>query len=222
MRVGGGAFLEELEKRRDSALVDDDLLVPVVVEGEGGELVGGVDPGLDLAHLNGGDEGPDPGHDRIVAGDGREGEIGSVGVEDGEEPLHVADGGLKKVRDLAKISGRGDGEDLAEDAAVLALADESEGAVEVLHDVGDDSADGALVDGGGGGGYPNRGAEHLGEAVNLLGELGAVLLGGLGLLGGLDDAVGEEDRERELLLQGLLLVNARHCCTEKVCFTFLQ
>lgn len=123
MGLGGGALLEKLEQRSNPSLHDDHLLVAVVVTRERPELVGSVGAVLGLAHLDGGDEGPDPGEDGVVAGDGGEGEVSAVGVEDRKQPLHVADGGLQEARDLAEVGSGGDGEDLAEDATMLALAD---------------------------------------------------------------------------------------------------
>jgi hypothetical protein len=96
--LGGGALLEKLEQRSNPSLLDDHFLVAVVVARERPELIGGVGTVLRLAHLDGGDEGPDPGEDGVVAGDGREGEVSaSVGVEDRKQPLHVADGGLQEA-----------------------------------------------------------------------------------------------------------------------------
>lgn len=135
--------------------------------------------------------GPYPSEDRVVACNGWEGKIGALGIEDAEEPLHVAVGRFEKVPDLPEVGGGGYGEDLAEDATVtLAAADEGEGALEVLGDLGDDAADGALVEGlGGGGGGAHGGAEVVAEQLDLLGEFGAVHLGRLGLLGEFYDSV---------------------------------
>lgn len=134
---------------------------------------------------------PDPAENWVVAGDRRQGEVGAVGLEHGEKPLHVSDGRFQKVRDFPEIGGGGYGEDLSEDPTVLAFPDQSQSPVEVLRHVSDNSADGSLVEGLSGGGDSDGGSEHLGEAVDLLGEVGAVQLGGLGLLGRFDDPIGE-------------------------------
>jgi hypothetical protein len=94
---------------------DLNKLVPVVVLGEKREFLGRVGPVLGLAHEDGG--GVDP-KNRVVAGDGRERKIGpTLGIEDGEQPLHVSNRRFEKVRDLSKIGGGGDREHLAEYAA---------------------------------------------------------------------------------------------------------
>ncbi|GMY32766.1 hypothetical protein FCV25MIE_28008 [Fagus crenata] len=84
---------------------DLNKLVPVVVLGEKREFLGRVGPVLGLAHEDGG--GVDP-KNRVVAGDGRERKIGpTLGIEDGEQPLHVSNRRFEKVRDLSKIGGGG-------------------------------------------------------------------------------------------------------------------
>uniref|UniRef100_A0A2N9IAG4 Uncharacterized protein n=1 Tax=Fagus sylvatica TaxID=28930 RepID=A0A2N9IAG4_FAGSY len=75
---------------------DLNKLVPVVVLGEKREFLGGVGPVLGLAHEDGG--GVDP-KNRVVAGDGRERKIGpTLGIEDGEQPLHVSNRRFEKNR----------------------------------------------------------------------------------------------------------------------------
>ena len=67
--------------------------------------------------------GPNPGENRVVAGDGRERKIGpTLGIEDGEQPLHVSNRRFEKVRDLSEIGCGGDREHLAEYAAVFAFS----------------------------------------------------------------------------------------------------
>ncbi|TKY74551.1 hypothetical protein E2542_SST03314 [Spatholobus suberectus] len=60
----------------------------------------------------------------------------------------VANGGLEVSEELAKISDTNDGDDIVEDVAALALADEGEGAIEVFGDLGGDAVDEALVERG--------------------------------------------------------------------------
>ena len=88
---------------------DLNKLVPIVVLGERREFLGRVGPVLGLAHEDGGGVGPNPGENRVVVGDGRERKIGpTLGIEDGEQPLHVSNRRFEKVRDLSKIGGGGD------------------------------------------------------------------------------------------------------------------
>ena len=69
-------------------MYDLNKLVPVLVLGEKREFLGRVGPVLGLAHEDGG--GVDP-KNRVIAGDGRERKIGpTLGIEDGEQPLHVS------------------------------------------------------------------------------------------------------------------------------------
>lgn len=72
---------------------------------------------------------------------------------------------------------------MAEGTTVTTLASKGEGTFEGLSDVGGDTADGTVVDGGVGcGGETNEGAEHLGETVDLFGQFGAFEFGRLGFL----------------------------------------
>lgn len=116
---------EQLEKRRDPAFVDDDLLVPVVVFGQRSELESRVGSILRLTHVKHSGVGPNPRQNRVVARYRRQGKVGSVvGIVDREQPLHVANGRLEKVRDLAEVGRGGDREHLPKHAAVLAFSNQ--------------------------------------------------------------------------------------------------
>ena len=53
--------------------------------------------------------GLNPGENWVVAGDGREIKIGpTLGIEDGEQALHISNRRFEKVRDLSKIRGGSD------------------------------------------------------------------------------------------------------------------
>ena len=70
---------------------DLNKLVPVVVLSERREFLGRVGPVLGLAYEDGGGVGPNLGENRVIAGDGKERKIGpTLGIEDGEQPLHVS------------------------------------------------------------------------------------------------------------------------------------
>ena len=88
---------------------DLNKLVPVIVLSERREFLGRVSLVLGLAYEDGGGVGPNPGENRVIAGDGKERKIGpTLGIEDGEQPLHVSNRRFEKVRDLSKIGGGGD------------------------------------------------------------------------------------------------------------------
>jgi len=126
LSIRGRSFLEKLEEGGHSTFLQDDEFCTVVVSGEGAKFSGRFSPVLGLTQLKSVGEGPDPCKDGVVAGDGGKGDIGALlGVQDAEEPHHVAVGRFQKVPDLAEVGGGDYGEDLAEDAAVsLALAHE--------------------------------------------------------------------------------------------------
>lgn len=75
--------------------------------------------------MNRGDEGPDPGQNRVITRDRRQRELDTaaaltVGAEDAEQPLEVPGGSVEEAPELPEIGGASDGDDAAEDALVLA------------------------------------------------------------------------------------------------------
>ena len=114
--------------------------------------------------------------------------------------------------DLQEIGGADDGDDTAEDAAALALADEGEGALEVFRRLRGDAADGTIVEGrrggggGGGGGEANEGSEHLEDAIDVLPNLGALEFERVGLVHRRANSLRHHNRVRQLVLHSLLLL----------------
>ncbi|XXG42253.1 hypothetical protein AAC387_Pa01g2574 [Persea americana] len=91
--------------------------------------------------------------------------------EDGGSTVDVSEGGIEEEERLAEVTEVDDDDYLAEDAGALAPADGGYCALEVLGGVGGDVADGEVIDGGGGVGDEEDGAEHLGEMVDALPNL---------------------------------------------------
>nr|DAD33284.1 TPA_asm: hypothetical protein HUJ06_012135 [Nelumbo nucifera] len=83
---------------------------------------------------------------------------------------------LRRLKSLWKIGGTGNGDDFAEDAAALALTDESQGTFEILGDFGDDTMDRTFIKRRVGVGESDGRARHLVETVDLLTYFRAVEL----------------------------------------------
>lgn len=131
--------------------------------------------------MESGDEGPDEGQDRVGASDGgeRENDTG-VAVEDPQEPPHVGDRSLEEAVELPEI-GPGDAAEAEEEAPPpLAPLDQFQGPAQGPGDLGEDAADRSLVEGGGG--EPDSGPEHAGDAVDLFRHVGAVGLESAGVV----------------------------------------
>uniref|UniRef100_A0A0A9E062 Uncharacterized protein n=1 Tax=Arundo donax TaxID=35708 RepID=A0A0A9E062_ARUDO len=204
------ALLYQLEQRRHTVLLYDELGVPVIVARERDEAGGGVGAGVEVAGVEHGDLLPDEEEDGLVLRDGGQADVGVEVVvvggrrRDAEEPGEVADGVVELVGHLLEGAGGDDGEDAADEAVRAALVDEGERLVERLLGVVEDAAGRALVEVGA------RGlAEQAGEALDLGLELHALLPERVGLVGPFDDLLRELDRPRQDLLEVVHLGSRR-------------
>lgn len=104
------------------------------------------------------------------------------------------------AEDFTEIGGADDRDDAAEDAPALTLADESEGAFEIFGGFGGDAADGPFVERrrrrGGGGGETDEGSEHLEEAIDLFGDIGALEFERVRLVDRRANSLRDENRVR--------------------------
>uniref|UniRef100_A0A0A0LQP0 Uncharacterized protein n=1 Tax=Cucumis sativus TaxID=3659 RepID=A0A0A0LQP0_CUCSA len=86
-----GAFLQKLEKRRNSPFLNNNVFVSLIISGKGSEFVGPFDTIGQLTHLNRGNGRPNPSNNGVIARNWgkRKHDTATIAFENSEKPFHI-------------------------------------------------------------------------------------------------------------------------------------